>query len=30
MLVKFSRTRVLCAASVAEEVPRWRRDSGLG
>src|ERR1700678_1355319 len=23
-------TRVLCAASVTEEVPRWRRGSGLG
>ena len=30
MLVEFGRTRVLCAASVAEEVPRWRRGSGLG
>ena len=24
------RTRVLCTASVEEEVPPWRRDSGLG
>ena len=30
MLVEFGGTRVLCAASVAEEVPRWRRGSGLG
>ena len=30
MLVEFGATRVLCAASVAEEVPRWRRGSGLG
>ena len=30
MLVEFGSTRVLCAASVAEEVPRWRRGSGLG
>ena len=30
VLVEFGRTRVLCAASVAEEVPRWRRGSGLG
>ena len=30
MLVEFGRTRVLCAASVTEEVPRWRRGSGLG
>lgn len=30
MLVEFGRTRVLCAASVTEGVPRWRRDSGLG
>ncbi len=29
-LVEFGRTRVLCAASVTESVPRWRRDSGLG
>ena len=28
--MEFGRTRVLCAASVAEEVPRWRRGSGLG
>ncbi|MBO0802071.1 MAG: ribonuclease PH [Nocardiopsaceae bacterium] len=29
-LVEFGSTRVLCAASVAQEVPRWRRGSGLG
>ena len=29
-LVGFGRTRVLCAASVDAEVPRWRRGSGLG
>jgi ribonuclease PH len=30
VLVEFGATRVLCAASVAEEVPRWRRGSGRG
>jgi ribonuclease PH len=30
VLVEFGATRVLCAASVAEEVPRWRRGSGQG
>ena len=30
MLVEFGATRVLCAASVTEDVPRWRRGSGLG
>jgi ribonuclease PH len=30
VLVEFGNTRVLCAASAAEEVPRWRRGSGLG
>ncbi|KHL08374.1 ribonuclease PH [Mumia flava] len=30
VLVEFGRTRVLCAASATEGVPRWRRDSGLG
>jgi len=30
VLVEFGRTRVLCAASVSQEVPRWRRGSGLG
>ena len=29
-LITCGRTRVLCAASVADEVPRWRRGSGLG
>ena len=29
-LIACGRTRVLCAASVAEEVPRWRRGAGLG
>ena len=29
-LVEFGRTRVLCAASVQTEVPRWRRGSGAG
>jgi ribonuclease PH len=30
VLVEFGATRVLCAASVAQEVPRWRRGSGQG
>jgi ribonuclease PH len=30
VLVEFGGTRVLCAASVQNSVPRWRRDSGLG
>ncbi|WP_293781694.1 ribonuclease PH [uncultured Aeromicrobium sp.] len=29
-LIEFGRTRVLCAASAAEGVPRWRKGSGLG
>jgi len=29
-LVEFGATKVLCAASVTEGVPRWRRGSGLG
>jgi ribonuclease PH len=29
-LVEFGSTRVLCAASVTEGVPRWRKGSGLG
>jgi ribonuclease PH len=29
-VIEFGATRVLCAASVLEEVPRWRRGSGLG
>jgi len=30
VLVEFGSTRVLCAASVLEDVPRWRRGGGLG
>lgn len=30
VLVEFGNTRVLCAASVNEGVPRWRTGSGLG
>jgi ribonuclease PH len=30
VLVEFGATRVLCTASVAEGVPRWRKGSGLG
>jgi len=30
VLVEFGATRVLCAASVTDGVPRWRRGSGLG
>ncbi len=30
MLVEFGATRVLCAASVQEDLPRWRRGSGQG
>ena len=30
VLIEFGNTRVLCAASATEEVPRWRRGSGLG
>ena len=30
VLVEFGRTRVLCAASVSDGVPRWRKGSGLG
>ncbi|GAB3674639.1 ribonuclease PH [Actinocorallia lasiicapitis] len=30
VMVEFGGTRVLCAASVQDSVPRWRRDSGLG
>jgi ribonuclease PH len=29
-LIDFGNTRVLCAASVTEGVPRWRKGSGLG
>ena len=30
VLVEFGKTRVLCAASATEGVPRWRKGSGLG
>ena len=30
VLVEFGKTRVLCAASATDDVPRWRRGSGLG
>jgi ribonuclease PH len=30
VLVEFGATRVLCAASVQEDLPRWRRGSGHG
>jgi ribonuclease PH len=30
VLVSFGRTRVLCTASLEEDVPRWMRGSGLG
>src|SRR6187549_2916219 len=30
VLVEFGRTRVLCAASLTEGVPRWRKGSGEG
>jgi ribonuclease PH len=30
VLVEFGRTRVLCAASVTDSVPRWRAGSGMG
>jgi ribonuclease PH len=29
-LIQFGETKVLCAASVVQGVPRWRRGSGLG
>ncbi|MEE2767767.1 MAG: ribonuclease PH [Actinomycetota bacterium] len=29
-LVSFGRTRVLCTASVDEDIPRWLRDTGRG
>ena len=29
-LIEFGDTKVLCAASVTQGVPRWRRGSGLG
>jgi ribonuclease PH len=30
VLVSYGRTKVLCAASASQGVPRWRKDSGLG
>src|SRR3954452_13827403 len=30
VLIEFGRTRVLCAASASEGVPRWRKGSGHG
>lgn len=30
MLIEFGRTKVLCAASVQDGVPRWRAGSGMG
>ncbi len=30
VLVEFGKTKVLCAASATEGVPRWRKGSGLG
>ncbi len=30
VLISMGKTRVLCTASVAEDVPRWMRDSGRG
>jgi ribonuclease PH len=30
VLIEFGNTRVLCAASVQDSLPRWRRESGLG
>ena len=30
VLVEFGRTRVLCAASFTQGVPRWRKGSGQG
>lgn len=30
VLIEMGRTRVLCTASVDDEVPRWMRDSGRG
>jgi ribonuclease PH len=29
-LVSFGRTRVLCTASIDDDVPRWMRGSGKG
>ena len=30
MLVEFGKTRVLCTASIDEDVPRWMRGKGKG
>ncbi|MBJ8346614.1 ribonuclease PH [Antrihabitans sp. YC2-6] len=30
VLVEFGNTRVMCTASVTQDVPRWRKGSGLG
>ncbi|MFZ9931284.1 MAG: ribonuclease PH, partial [Ilumatobacteraceae bacterium] len=30
VLVSFGRTRVLCTASIDEDVPRWMKNSGKG
>ena len=30
VLIEMGRTRVLCTASIEQEVPRWMRDSGRG
>lgn len=30
VLIELGRTRVLCTASISEEVPRWMRDRGTG
>jgi ribonuclease PH len=30
VLVSFGRTRVLCTASIEDDVPRWMRDTGRG
>ncbi len=30
VLVTFGKTRVLCTASIDEDVPRWMRNSGKG
>ncbi|MGI9611955.1 MAG: ribonuclease PH, partial [Acidimicrobiales bacterium] len=30
VLVSFGRTRVLCTASIDEDVPRWMRNTGKG
>ncbi|MEZ5218215.1 MAG: hypothetical protein R2715_16915 [Ilumatobacteraceae bacterium] len=30
VLVSFGKTRVLCTASIDEDVPRWMRNSGKG